>query len=150
MSPEEFIHVLQATIAPCVFISGMGLLLLSMTNRFGRPIDRIRQLVGHPRATEKEQAAVRAQVEILYRRAKILRSAIFCTAAGIFLMCVMMVLIFCSRVFGINVTSLAVSCLLCGLVLPAAGLGFLIADISLALESLKIEMSSFLSTERLQ
>jgi hypothetical protein len=33
--------ILQAAIAPTVLISGIGLLLLSMTNRYARPLDRL-------------------------------------------------------------------------------------------------------------
>jgi len=36
----ELIPVLQVAIGPVVLISGIGLLILSMTNRFGRVIDR--------------------------------------------------------------------------------------------------------------
>ncbi|MCX6656513.1 MAG: DUF2721 domain-containing protein [Candidatus Bathyarchaeota archaeon] len=36
--------------APCVLISGVGLLVLSMTNRLGRPLDRIRALTLRSRA----------------------------------------------------------------------------------------------------
>ena len=42
MSTENLVQILQASIAPCIFISGLGLALLSMTNRLGRSTDRIR------------------------------------------------------------------------------------------------------------
>jgi hypothetical protein len=41
----EFIDFLQACITPVALISGVGLLLLTITNRLGRTIDRTRQLV---------------------------------------------------------------------------------------------------------
>ncbi len=43
MYDADFVQVLQASIAPCVMISGVGLLLLSFSNRLSRPLDRVRQ-----------------------------------------------------------------------------------------------------------
>jgi hypothetical protein len=43
-SLTELIPVLQMAIGPVILISGVGLLLLSMTNRLGRVIDRARLL----------------------------------------------------------------------------------------------------------
>ena len=40
-----FIKFLQACITPVAMISGVGLLLLTITNRLGRVVDRTRQLV---------------------------------------------------------------------------------------------------------
>ena len=44
MNLAEIIPVLQVSIGPVILISGVGLLLLTMTNRLGRAIDRARQL----------------------------------------------------------------------------------------------------------
>ena len=40
----ELIPILQIAVGPVILISGVGLLLLSMTNRLGRAIDRARIL----------------------------------------------------------------------------------------------------------
>ena len=39
------VQILTASIAPVIVISGVGLLLLSITNRYGRAIDRARLLM---------------------------------------------------------------------------------------------------------
>ena len=44
MSLEELAEVMRLAISPAILISAVGLLLLSMTNRFGRVIDRARLL----------------------------------------------------------------------------------------------------------
>ena len=44
MTNIHLVQALQASIAPCVLISGDGLLLLSLSNRLSRPIERIRHL----------------------------------------------------------------------------------------------------------
>jgi hypothetical protein len=44
-SLEQIIPELQDAIGPVILISGVGLLLLTMTNRLGRAIDRARQKI---------------------------------------------------------------------------------------------------------
>jgi hypothetical protein len=77
-SPAQLISILSASIAPVIMISGVGLLLLSMTNRYSRVTDLARDLVkglsidGEPLRSE----LLVEQVRITYRRARILRLAI--------------------------------------------------------------------------
>jgi Protein of unknown function (DUF2721) len=55
MTPvHELIPVLQVAIGPVILISGVGLLLLTLTNRYGRTIDRSRLLVGELRECSEE------------------------------------------------------------------------------------------------
>jgi hypothetical protein len=43
MTLQQLIPTLQVAIGPVILISGVGLLILSMTNRLGRTIDRSRK-----------------------------------------------------------------------------------------------------------
>ena len=45
---HEIVPVLQVATGPVILISGIGLLLLTMTNRLGRTIDRARILCREP------------------------------------------------------------------------------------------------------
>jgi hypothetical protein len=44
MHLSTLIPTLQLAVGPVILISGIGLLLLSMTTRFGRTIDRTREI----------------------------------------------------------------------------------------------------------
>jgi len=75
----QLVPVLQLAIGPVILISGVGLLLLTLTNRFGRMLDRSRAIVrevveGHP--SPAVVGNLSEQVEILHRRARILRLSI--------------------------------------------------------------------------
>jgi len=71
---EQIIPELRDAIGPVILISGVGLLLLTMTNRLGRAIDRSRQLKQEfVNRTGEELEQTRSQVKILYRRATIIR-----------------------------------------------------------------------------
>jgi uncharacterized protein DUF2721 len=73
----ELVPILQMAVGPVILISGIGLLLLTMTNRFGRIIDRSRILAQQRRSEDAaERRRAEAQVAILWRRATLVRRAI--------------------------------------------------------------------------
>ena len=41
----QLVPILQLAIGPVILISGVGLLLLTLTNRFGRMLDRSRAII---------------------------------------------------------------------------------------------------------
>jgi hypothetical protein len=70
---DQLIHILQTAISPVVMISGVGLLLLSLTNRFARTTERARGLAAQRREADAAQRPrLHFQVQILYRRSRIL------------------------------------------------------------------------------
>ena len=76
-SVEQLIPVLRTAIGPVFLISGVGLLLLTITNRLGRAIDRARLLaVERPGADPGRQARISWQLEILRGRPRLIRLAI--------------------------------------------------------------------------
>lgn len=80
---HELIPPLQVAIGPVILVSGIGLLLLTLRNRFARTIDRSRELVrlmGNSPANEQQPAG---QVEILYRRTRLARLSIISALAAL-------------------------------------------------------------------
>jgi len=138
---SEIIPVLQVAIGPVILISGVGLLLLTMTNRLGRAIDRARQLARdfqQPDQTHREP--VLAQIKIIYRRAKVLRLTITLAGLSVLLAAVLIVMLFLTVLFkwqnGLFVSVIFIACLgsLVGSLL------LFIYDIHLSLVALKLEI----------
>ena len=74
---NELIPILQVAIGPVVLISGVGLLILSLTNRLGRVIDRGRSLAREmPEIPERNRPNILRQLHILSQRANLLQRAI--------------------------------------------------------------------------
>src|SRR5438067_3849420 len=94
MSLQELIPVLQIAIGPVILISGIGLLLLSMTNRFGRVIDRTRQVAEAARHAGSDVTRYHAQIQMLRRRAHLLRLAIILAVAGVLSAALLVITIF--------------------------------------------------------
>jgi hypothetical protein len=77
MTLIELIPVLQMAIGPVVLISGVGLLILSLTNRLGRVVDRGRILKHELRESQvADNSRIVKQINILSRRARLLQRAI--------------------------------------------------------------------------
>jgi len=74
---EQLIPVLQTAVSPVILISGVGLLLLSMTNRLGRTLDRARNLIDQlPETPMEKRSNIEGQLQILLNRARLIRMSI--------------------------------------------------------------------------
>lgn len=139
-SVAELIPVLQMAIGPVILISGVGLLLLSMTNRFGRVVDRARALhLASHSMQQPDHSRRNAQLQILHRRADLLRRAIILALVSILLAALLIVALFFAALLRLDsgwpVLLLFIGCL-------AALIGSLIAfigDINQSLLALKME-----------
>ena len=144
MSPtplHEIIPVLQVAIGPVILISGVGLLLLTMTNRLGRAIDRARSLVRELReGREPDRAATLAQVAFIYRRARVIRLSIWLAALSVLLAAVLIIVLFLTALMqwdhGFIISLIFIACL--GSLI--ASLVVFIYDIHLSLVALKLEL----------
>ncbi|HIH88841.1 TPA: DUF2721 domain-containing protein [Candidatus Bathyarchaeota archaeon] len=137
----ELLVVLQTSLAPCVFISGVGLLVLSMTNRLGRPLDRIRALTVELRQVEGEQRRVLLEeVDILYRRAKLLQTAVTFAVLSIFFIAMIILSLFVTATFGMGLEGFIEVLFSVSLVCLVASLALFVWDIQLGLSSIKIEI----------
>jgi Protein of unknown function (DUF2721) len=84
MGSTDILRVIQAATAPVVLISGVGLLLLTLTARLGRIVDRTRILAGQRRSAEPaEKRGIEAQLLILGRRARLIRLAVTLSALAV-------------------------------------------------------------------
>ena len=141
MNISDLIIVLQTSLAPTVFISGVGLLVLSMTNRLGRPLDRIRALTAELKSAEGEQKRVLLEeVDILYQRARLLQSAVTFSVLSIFFVATIILSLFVTATFGASL-EVAIEILFSASLLSlVVSLALFVWDIQLGLNSIKIEI----------
>lgn len=141
----ELIPVLQVAVAPVILISGVGLLLLSLTNRFGRAVDRARQLRRELQETSDstsnaDRRQLSEQVSNLYRRAQLIQAAIILAVASVLSAAVLIVTLFVEAILNwqsaIVVTFLFVFCMVS---LIGALVAFIL-DIRLSLAALKLDL----------
>ncbi len=142
MTPvRELIPVLQVAIGPVILISGVGLLLLTLTNRYGRTIDRSRSLMHELReCSAEDRHRLQGQVKILYRRARLIRLSILLAGTSVLLASLLIIVLFLTALWKLEV-GLLISLLFIACMMALSGcLVAFIRDINLSLGALKLEL----------
>lgn len=143
MTLHDLVPILTFAVGPVILISGVGLLLLSMTNRFGRVIDRARQLTVDLRGAEGDhRQSIARQLRILMRRARIVRASITGAAVSVLLAAVMVITLFVSAVLKLELALVIVGLFVGCMAALIVSLVLFIADIDLSLTALKLEVGS--------
>jgi hypothetical protein len=138
---HELIPVLQVAIGPVILISGVGLLLLTLTNRFGRAVDRSRSLGREMREVDPaERSRISMQVEILYRRARVIRLSIIMAAMSLLLVAVLIIVLFVTALAKLEAGFVIVMLFICCMASLIVSLAAFIRDIQLSLHALKLDL----------
>lgn len=141
MSLADLIPTLQLAVGPVILISGVGLILLSMTNRFGRVIDRSRILTEDlRRAPRSARAKVLAQVRILARRARIVRAGIALAALSVLFAAILVISLFLGALLQLGMVILIVVLFILCMLSLIASLILFMSDVSLSLRALWLEL----------
>jgi hypothetical protein len=116
-SVDQLLPILQTAVGPVILVSGVGLLLLTMTNRLGRVIDRGRSLAQEHRTNPNaDQARILNQLMILNRRAALIRGAITLASLSVLLAAILVIIIFLTALFqweiAILLSGLFIACML--------------------------------------
>lgn len=141
MENQELTTILQASLSPVVLISGVSLLLLSMTNRLARPLDRIRFLGRELKTASKgDQSFYLRQIEILYKRCFLLKGAITAAVLSIICISIIILLLFLMTTFSLKLNLLIKCVFFIGLLTLVLSLVYFLQDIKASLRSVSIEM----------
>jgi hypothetical protein len=142
LSVAQLIPVIQTAIGPTILISGVGLLLLTMTNRLARTIDRARAVareLPHPNAPD--HATQTGQLRVLWRRARMIRVSIALASLSALFAAILIIVLFVTALLQFEniwlICALFITCLACLI----GSLVVFIHDINLALAALKLELA---------
>ena len=139
---QHLIQLLQSSISPIILISGVGLLLLSFTNRLGRVIDRSRFIVNELKDGKDDIKKI--QIPILYKRGRILRSAITCISFTILFASLMILLLFLGYFTHLNVSTVFISFFILAIMGLIISIILFMWDVAVSLKALKIQAGDFL------
>jgi len=138
---SQLIPVLQTAVGPVILISGVGLLLLSLTNRFGRAVDRTRQILREMRvASGDERKRLAAQVDNLCQRAHLIQLAIIYSTVSLLFAAVLIITLFFTALMKVESAIVIAALFICCLLSLICSLITFIMDIRLSLKALKMEM----------
>ena len=133
--------IIQTAITPVILLSGVGALMITLTNRMGRIVDRTRSLAGlAQQAADGARAHIDEQLAIMWRRAKLVRLAVTFAGLSMLLSCLLVMVIFVDAflgqhfgieavvIFGVSVLSLILALIT------------FLQDIWMSLRALRIEV----------
>lgn len=133
MDSRDVFQALQLAVSPVILISAYGLLLLSMTNRLGRAIDRARQLV-------REGSAKEEQIAIIARRAVWIRSAIVFTSLALIAAALLVLVLFLSVYLTIDISAVVVLLFTGSIAFLIISLVYFLLDLFGSLRAMKAEL----------
>ncbi|MBJ7326857.1 MAG: DUF2721 domain-containing protein [Chthoniobacterales bacterium] len=134
MATHSVFDALQLAISPVIMISAYGMLLLSMTNRLGRAIDRARSLSGES-ATKRQ-----CQVELLIKRARRIRAGILAVSFAMFFAALLVLALFVSVFMQLDVKLVVSAFFVASLLCLIYSLACLIADVMGSLKAMEVEL----------
>ena len=140
----SFSKFLQACITPVALISGVGLLLLTITNRTGRVVDRIRHLVtelDHPE-TKRERIKVN-EIEILLKRGRLLRNSIAWILIGMIASCLIIPLLLLMSLSGTDLKLIGYLLFIASILSLFVSLIYFFQDVLLSLHAVRMEASEY-------
>ena len=140
---QNLIQIMQSAISPIVLISGVGLLLLSFTNRLGRVIDRARFLVKEMENGNQNEI-IPIQINILYKRGRILRTAITSIVITILVASLLILLLFLGYITNWNMKIYFISFFIIAIISLIIAIMFFLADVTLTLKALKLQVKGYI------
>ena len=141
LSITEFNESLSLALAPITLISGVGLLMICMTNRYNHATNRIRQLMAKREGTADKPSLRRVidvEIDLLYSRVSLLRRGMLSVALSAFFSAILVAVSVGARFFELNLHILE-SCILVAAVLLIILSALLFAsEINVSLKALKL------------
>jgi hypothetical protein len=135
----------QSTISPLVLISGVGLILLSLTNRLARTIDRSREMVSEiQNDTSADKENKRIQLRILVKRSYFLKYSITAISFSILSSSLIIPILLIMYLFQVDLSLLGKMFFLLSIIGIIFSAIFLFVDVSFTLKALEIEVKDYL------
>jgi uncharacterized membrane protein YbhN (UPF0104 family) len=144
---DQLTRVLQLSLSPVALVSGVGLLLLSMTNRVGRTTDLVRALARDARtARPKEREVISLQIRILYQRSQTLSLSIGLAVASILCTSVIIFCLFAISYFHVKLEMFVMALWVASVAALIASLGLFLRDNMLILRALRHEVAKHVTS----
>ena len=141
LSTSSLLPVIQLAITPVILISGMGALMLTITGRMGRIVDRTRILAGQVVvATGEDRRHLDEQLKIMWRRAQLIRRAVTFLGFSMLVACLLVVTIFGGALLGRDFGVVLLALFAGSVLLLIAALVAFLKDIYVSLHALRLEV----------
>lgn len=130
---------IQAAIAPVFLLAGLGGILNVMVGRLARIVDRARDIEQlHPRSTGPEHDRHVWELRLTDRRISVINTAIFLCVASALSICIVVAVMFVSRLFGLHVGGIIAVAFVISMALLAASLLYFLIEVRMSLKAIHV------------
>lgn len=142
LSHVSLLPVIQLAITPVILISGMGALMLTLTGRMGRIVDRTRILAGQVRAAAGgDRRHLEDQLDIMWQRAQLIRRAVTFCGFSMLVACLLVVAVFAGAMLQRDFGTVLLVLFAGSILLLIAALVAFLRDIYVSLHALRLEVA---------
>jgi hypothetical protein len=140
-SLASLLPIIQLAITPVILVSGMGALLIVLTNRMGRIVDRTRHLAeAVPAATGEARRHLEVQLDIMWARSLLIRRSVTAAGLSMLLSCLLIVALFVGALLDWPVREAVLLLFAASVLLLTASLVEFLRDIFMALRALRLQV----------
>lgn len=141
-SLSSLLPIIQLAITPVILISGMGALMITLTNRMARIVDRTRELAEKiPDSDPDERQHLEDQLAIMWRRTLMIRRAVTSNGLSMLVSCLLIVVLFAAAMFDWNMRVVVLVLFAASILLLTASLVDFLRDIFVSLHALQLQVS---------
>jgi hypothetical protein len=149
LTSATLLPIIQLSITPVILISGEGALMLTLTGRMGRIVDRTRSLAGQVRqlaaagddaTAGSERQHLESQLEIMWRRSRLIRRAVTFAGLSMLVACGLVLLTFATAVLKQDLSPFMIIFFTGSILLLIAALTAFLRDIYVSLHALHLEV----------
>lgn len=138
---SSLLPIIQLAITPVILISGMGALMITLTNRMARIVDRTRVVAeAMPTASGDDRKHLEDQLNIMWRRALLIRRAVTSNGLSMLVSCLLVVVLFATALFHLQMPALVLGLFAAGILLLIASLVDFLRDIFVSLHALHLQV----------
>lgn len=140
-SLSSLLPIIQVAVTPVILVSGMGALMIVLTNRMGRIVDRTRLLAEEVHgATGEIRAHLEDQLEIMWGRSLMIRRAVTWCGLSMLLSCLLIVALFCGALLEVRMREVVLVLFGTSISMLIASLVDFLRDIFVALRALRLQI----------
>lgn len=140
-SLSSLLPIIQLAITPVILISGMGALMITLTNRMARVVDRTRKVAESiSTADAEERKHLESQLVIMWGRALLIRRAVTTNGLSMLVSCLLVVALFAAAMFDWEMKGVVLALFAASILLLTASLVDFLRDIFVSLHALRLQV----------
>jgi hypothetical protein len=145
---DTIAHVIDISVAPVFLLAGISGLLMVLTSRLARSIDRSRSLLKIDLAglLATQVSAIEIEMESLLKRSRFINLSISLATCSALLVCLVIITLFLGSLVSVNVAQVVASLFIVCMVVLSAAFSCFLVEVVIAARTLRaslVNMESF-------